>query len=61
MRGDGATVNPNVGYGLCVTAEKLGKSLREFLTGETGPLTCMEWLVMQRYRAAQMRFQQQAR
>lgn len=48
-------------FALFQTAEQLHKTVRELVTGQTGPLTSTEQYLWNRYRLATARLQQQAR
>lgn len=48
-------------YAMFATAETLGKTVRELLTGQAAPLTWVEQWLWQHYHRATARLQQQAR
>ena len=54
-----ATLLGTQNYALFQTAEQLGRTVRELMTGQPGPLTACEQLMWQRFRLATARLQQQ--
>lgn len=56
-----AELGPTRHYLRFDTAERLGKSVRELLTGQAGPLTAMEDALWRRKRVADARLAQQRR
>lgn len=54
-----ADLLPTANYALFQTAEQLGKSVRELVTGQPGPLTVAEEYLWRRYRLATSRLHQQ--
>lgn len=52
---------PTENYALFELAESLGKTVAELLTGESQPLSQMEFYLWNRYRAAQQRLKEQSK